>query len=340
MGASRAFRGILGSCWVVLPALVRPPGPSLRRAARLGWVEDTETERWIRQLEERLIRGANAGVLAELVLAFCDSPRLAEDPRRVRHVVALAEADARNTLLRSPAGVVDPASDPAMFQKGIEVWERRLREDPESPEIVVGAATFLTSDTRPRGRRLLEEFEHRVPGMPEVQLALGQLAEGPEARLMYLKRAAAAGSKQPNLPSWIASAAIEARDFETVGEIARWLVADLSQPDVPGDRFRENQRRAHWHWAQTLLGVLAVQRRDLESATRCLHQSIEREPDFRMRSYGPSMHLARALCERGAFEAVAGYLRACRAFWPEPVLDEWLEQVLRQQVPAFQPTAE
>jgi hypothetical protein len=76
------------------------------------------------------------------------------------------------------------------------------------------------------------------------------------------------------------------------------------------------------------LGQAALWSGKIESAERHLIESISfsRPPD-EVRSFGPSMSLARNLLAVGRREVVSSYLRACGRFWDPATLKIWADEI-------------
>jgi TonB family protein len=91
------------------------------------------------------------------------------------------------------------------------------------------------------------------------------------------------------------------------------------------------------HRGHTILGLVALRRDDVDAARRHLLQSAQTEGDAALRSFGPSMALARALLEREQREAVVEYLVRCGRFWKSARRDEWEEAVREGGSPDLEP---
>jgi hypothetical protein len=91
------------------------------------------------------------------------------------------------------------------------------------------------------------------------------------------------------------------------------------------------------HWANVILGRIAVREGRLDDAKRCLMESV-RAPGAQQTDHGPSMSLAKDLLEKGERQAVLGYLESCKRFWDRQRLNEWSQQVKEGKTPDFSPT--
>ena len=73
------------------------------------------------------------------------------------------------------------------------------------------------------------------------------------------------------------------------------MTAELARSGIPEPSSEERAKLRHW--AHTVLGFVESKKLNTAAAVAHLHRSLELEPEFRMKSYGPSMLLARELCE-------------------------------------------
>ncbi len=91
------------------------------------------------------------------------------------------------------------------------------------------------------------------------------------------------------------------------------------------------------HRAHTVLGVLALRSGDAKAAVEHLHAAGAVTGSPQLKSFGPSMWLARDLLSAGESQAVLKYLEQCRSFWS--MGDEWLRlwelKVRRGAMPNF-----
>ena len=164
-------------------------------------------------LEEKFAAEPSSRVLDHILAHFCSAP-LARDPRRLRYVIALIEIDPQSFSHRTPVTAVHPETNPEMYEKGRELWDAQLVKHPDSLELVVHAAQFIACSDRTKARSMLEAFDERRPGEPEIYLALARLTDDRREHLAYLERAEDAGATQPNLHVWIARAAVETGALE------------------------------------------------------------------------------------------------------------------------------
>ena len=91
------------------------------------------------------------------------------------------------------------------------------------------------------------------------------------------------------------------------------------------------------HIGHAVLGLLAVNAEDYSTAAQELHASGGTPGSPQLKTFGPTMQLAKALLQRGRTEPVLAYFIQCRAFWEmgETWLDLWEGMVREGRVPNF-----
>jgi len=102
--------------------------------------------------------------------------------------------------------------------------------------------------------------------------------------------------------------------------------------------FKENWNYGNaLHYAHTTMGLLALRSEDLPQAARELAMSGRAPGSPQLRSFGPTMQLAKAMLKVGAAEPVLEYLQQCRAFWTMggEWIDVWERKVRLGLVPNF-----
>src|SRR5688572_16364208 len=178
----------------------------------------------------------------------------------------------------------------------------------------------------------------------------------PDAPLPLDVQARALGATQPNLLVWIGRAAVEAGRVEALASVGSELAdrarqtreavhAPIAWEDTGHDAWsriraalESSPDRAHliealseyandMHWAHTFLGLVAAEQGCLPEAGKHLIASSKVWGEPRLSSYGPSLLLARKLCEAGRWQDVEAFLLACGCFWDDESLADWLQEV-------------
>jgi hypothetical protein len=91
------------------------------------------------------------------------------------------------------------------------------------------------------------------------------------------------------------------------------------------------------HDANTVLGLMSLRVGKVPEAIGYLHAAGKSPGSPQLNSFGPSMHLAKALATKGEFDAVAKYLDDIRYFWKmeDGAIDRWKADLAAKRVPDF-----
>lgn len=86
-----------------------------------------------------------------------------------------------------------------------------------------------------------------------------------------------------------------------------------------------------------VLGLIDLESGDVEEAKKRLLASADSEGSPQMNSFGPNMHLAKALLEKGEKDIVLEYFKRCGTFWKmgEAKLAAWTAAVKKGEIPDF-----
>lgn len=130
------------------------------------------------------------------------------------------------------------------------------------------------------------------------------------------------------------SAAVAAFHLDQYAEAKQYAERALTL--APGYRDTWNYGNAV-HLGHTILGLLAREEGDLPKAIFELLASADHQGSPQLKSFGPTMQLARALLQDGQVAPVLDYLKRCRVFWEMggEWLDIWERKIQAGQIPNF-----
>jgi hypothetical protein len=300
---------------------------------------------------------------SRLLLEFCRKD-LDRHPRRIEFILDFIARFPRSFSAQSPIVHVDPILDAEAFKSVDALWSSLRRQDINEPDLAIGHAAFVANDDRSRAAEILRTTIAVLPENAALWTELGRIAPDPSERFDALQNARAFGSNQPNLLVWIGRAAVDAGrsdDVVSVGAELRTRAA-RTRATVPCPVAWDDTGRAAWarirtalehspdrrqlidalteyahdtHWAHTFLGLVAAEQGRLPEAGKHLVDSASVWGEPRLSSYGPSFLLARKLCEAGLWKDVEAFLIACKNFWDDEVLDDWIQEVANEHIPDF-----
>lgn len=300
---------------------------------------------------------------SRLLCAFC-TDELQGYPRRIELILDFISRFPRSSEAKCPSVHLGPSQAPEGFKSIDALWSRLRNEHPSDPDLAIGHAAFVANDDRSRSAKILREAIALLPKDAALWTELGRIAPEPSERLDALQKARVLGSDQPNLLVWIGRAAVDAGRSDDVYRIGCELTARANQTRGtvhPAHRLTDRIRGA-WtcirvalerspdrqqpisglgqyandsHWAHTFLGLVAAEQGQLREAGKHLLSSSAVCGEPRLSAYGPSFLLARRLCEAGMWKDVEQFLIACKDFWDDELLDDWIQEVRNEHIPKF-----
>lgn len=138
------------------------------------------------------------------------------------------------------------------------------------------------------------------------------------------------------------------RFFELNDSIVRaYRMKDYSTAEQLCDEYLKlaPQYKDNWnygnaiHVANIILGLIAVERNELENAKEFLISAAMTPGSPQLKTFGPNMSLANELLKRGEKEIVLSYLKMCKSFWRWLFrlnkVRKWQKQIKIGKIPNF-----
>lgn len=136
-------------------------------------------------------------------------------------------------------------------------------------------------------------------------------------------------------------------ELELAARASAYVFVQAGELDYPTEISKEFLASAGWrfptgvdgdalHSGHQIAGMVAVKRGDLKAAGEHLNHSLETFSPV-THSFGPRMHLAKMLLEKGEFGAVKRYFLRCKEGWSfaqESGIDGWVAAVEKKQIPS------
>jgi hypothetical protein len=128
-------------------------------------------------------------------------------------------------------------------------------------------------------------------------------------------------------------AAFESGHFEAAQSLAKTYLEQAEQSP-------KNWDYGHaLHHANLMLGQIALQKGDLQSAKSYLLQAGRTPGSPPLNTFGPNMALAKLLLEKGEQQVVIEYLNLCKQFWYRIFawnkIRKWKKQINLGLIPDF-----
>lgn len=253
--------------------------------------------------------------------------------RALRHTLWLIE---NKPLLLSSTPM--SAIDKRAHQLILEAWNDKLRANPNRAEVLAAAAEFYNPEIQNLAAALLSRAMELEPDNLEWKKQNAFLQElmdenDPDTDQEQLEVAEeslrqATEAERGSLMTSLVMTAYDAGAHERASEVAREL---LSQPQ---DKEDWNSGNA-FHKSHLVLGLIALEKGDVEAAKQHLLASAETQGSPQLNSFGPNMRLAEALLIEGERDTVLKYLDLCSNFWGSPYIKQWSEEIEAGEVPDF-----
>lgn len=136
-------------------------------------------------------------------------------------------------------------------------------------------------------------------------------------------------------------------ELELAARASAYVFVQAGELDYPTEISKEFLASAEWrfptgvdgdalHSGHQIAGMVAVKRGDLKAAGKHLIHSLDTFSPV-THSFGPRMHLAKMLMEKGEFGAVKRYFLRCKEGWSfaqESGIDGWVAAVEKKQIPS------
>lgn len=117
------------------------------------------------------------------------------------------------------------------------------------------------------------------------------------------------------------------------------LAEEIAQIAIQVDQsFEDNWNYGNALFAgHTVLGLLALRQGNAMQAVKALHSSADNQGSPQLRSFGPTMRLAKELLEQGKSDDVIVFLHQCLSFWKlgDAWVEVWEKKIRRGQMPNF-----
>jgi hypothetical protein len=284
--------------------------------------------------------------LRVLLLGYYFLARFVSDAARMAcqaHVLWIIEHASASHIAGSHYVGLDKHMDGEAYKQGRKLWMEHVDAHPVNTAILGNAARFLSCSDKAKCGELLRRARSLEPDNPEWSRRLGHLyslqmtGKDAAARQDWAAMAQAEYEKGQGLyrdererlgqlPR-LAEAAFEAGDYAKAHAYASELLSQADAGDSETAIFYANQ----------VLGSLALVDGDVERANGHLLASAETKGSPVLRSFGPSMVLAKKLLARGERDVVLRYLDLCSLFWQYGAdrIARWTGAIEQGEIPDF-----
>ncbi len=242
---------------------------------------------------------------------------------------------------------LDPISASSAYQKARKLWQNHVQAHPDDVRILGNAAAFFRRTEEDTAEKLLRKAEAVDADNALWPQQLGELywlraafqRSADRTKLWARKSLAAyeralARTAAPLRPMLLMEAARAAYVAGKL-DVAERLATELLEGRTRAPLFWLSSASDALHRGHTVLGLVALQRDDVQQAEEHLLHSARVSGSPALGSFGPNMHLAHELLEKGRQETVIEYLQKCGEFWKTEQTEAWIKLIKAGQTPDF-----
>jgi hypothetical protein len=300
----------------------------------------------VRALEQRAANEpadleARSLLLRHYFLDASDEARAA----RTRHITWIVENSPEVEIAGSPLASFDRRREPESYQQVRGLWLRHVQAETGRVDVLFNAARFFAAYEQPTAAAIMKQLVALDPGNDRwhaMARSLGvrhpagaateatppgpsheSIADGTDVEATTRRYHALARSAQQALDAGENGIALA----EATGLLR--LSAELPRDWNFGNAVHEGNR---------ILGHLALQRGDVQSAKEYLLKSGATFGSPQLNSFGPPLTLADELLRQGETSVVIEYLQQCSRFWKsrEPTIRNWIERIQAGERPKLE----
>ena len=303
-----------------------------------------------------------ASLISSILIDFLSSPKLLNHPSRIKFIMIAINEEPKASRCSTPMIYIDRDCAPKAYEEIKNLWISLLDEHHYDPEIVIGTTFFLQGEDKEQSLELIEAALKNSPNHHKLAIHASKFCDNAEDKLKLLLKAEQLGSKQPNLDVWIAKMALEVQKYKLASTYAAKLLSlaetiNATHKDnlfidgngmglfkkaleVTGNRANAQELTSdiskynnHIHWANSILGLIALNDNNNEVALAHLKKSGNVRGNPRLNSYGPCMDLVKKLITIGYFDEAIEYITSCNNFWKKDEFSSWVEALRAKKTP-------
>jgi tetratricopeptide (TPR) repeat protein len=280
---------------------------------------------------------------------FLQSDLSSQEAKR-RHVLWLIKNHPEAPIAGSPYAQIEPDSDTSAYEEARSIWLKQVEGYPKDTAVLAHAGQFFQFREVEIAESLFKQAAALEPDNHEWIEKLGNLyerewrwgsgeASKKAARKAFqyyeqaLRLTKSDMDRAYSLPD-VAKFAYEANDLVKARDYATELLTKYGRV-----KDSHNYEDAI-HYGNMVLGRIALKKGDTSGAKAYLLESGKTPGSPHLKTYGPSMILAKELLEKGERQAVIDYFHLCAKFWEgeRGRLKEWEGIVKRGGMPDFDST--
>lgn len=308
------------------------------------------SEQEAQQLEEKLKADPENPSARIQLLGYYSRRRFDSDDAckaRQEHILWIIQHHPDSEIAGLPYTDLDPMLDGKSYYKAKELWLQQVKKHGKNTKVIANAANFFLIPSKDIAEELLKQGQSLEPDNPDwperlgfLYMLQGRYGWSPQAAKEMMQKAleqyekAASLTDDPrdraSLLSDLAETAFGAGKLEKAENYALELLEKAGTKEGPWSYGNAI------HYGNIILGRIANRRGDVEQAGDRLLKAGATIGSPNLNSFGPDFTLASELLEKGEKETVIEYLKLCKNFWKEDILDRWIEMIEADIEPDFE----
>jgi beta-lactamase regulating signal transducer with metallopeptidase domain len=234
-----------------------------------------------------------------------------------------------------------PAAGPSSSEIQ-DLWQKQLQQKPGNVAVLWNAGNYLMTlniDTAIECFKKGRNLDPQSADLWDSKLGMAnqmKIARSPKDTFKSLEAANAESAPiTGGRLLTLGRAALAAGESEKAADYANKMLAAGQDNNDKSDYPYNYEKGDFIYYGHSILGMLAVQKGDLDEAERQLLASGD-TPGSPTLKAAPNMSLVKELLDRGRKEAVLQFLRKCQKFWfNKSQSDRWIQQIEQGQTPSF-----
>lgn len=275
------------------------------------------------------------------------TPEIEKD--RETHIFWLIEHHPESELAGSPEAQILPGLPESAegYVRAKDLWLQQVQNHSDEKIVLRNAGEFFLVPDAKTARELLEKAWAMDSKDVQTSSALAQAYELEASHTSSSEEKLAVAKKAVSVRESTLGGLPEEQRFDALGDLAKSAL-EAGEPEKAQQYAEELLKLAakfknDWNYGNALhqgnliLGRIALQRGDIESAKTHLVAAGQTPGSPQLDSFGPNMALANDLLAKGERETVLTYLQSCGKFWKTGAdkLEAWTATIKGGGMPDF-----
>ena len=319
---------------------VKNPQSASVEASIIGLDARNLTPEQVAELEKVVAQNPDDLKAQTLLLSYYFSKQYTDKTireKKMRTILWLIQNHPEAGVLGSPEGQLNLLEDSA-YAEGASLWKEQLQLHPNDLRLIWNAGNYflqrdpdLAISLCKQGKSLDPEnaatWDRKLGLLYKLQTRKNPALVNEALNSLENAHAEATTMEKPFLLPEMARAALAAGQLDKAADYANQMLAATGSWNK-GDLIYNGN---------FVLGMLAVQKGDLDAAGKYLLTAGDTPGSPVLNSFGPNMSLAKELLDRGHRDTVLAFLNKCSKFWNGKTspCSRWIQEMEEGRTPDF-----